>query len=208
MGEESIFQKIAGAVGSFAPGIAAVLAATGVGAPIAGAIGAIGILAKQFGLPDTATHDDVLMAVQTADPETKLKIIAAENSFQLAKRDQDIKELQTILSDKQDARKRQTDSEKATGKRDTNLYVLAYLYTLGFFFSIIGMVLLIGLGKFPENPPQAAVFLIGNLFGALTAGSGAVMQYFFGSSKGSADKTDILATFFNKLIQLMFLPMP
>lgn len=43
--EPSIFQKIAGYVSSYAPGLAAILAATGVGAPIAGAVGALGALA-------------------------------------------------------------------------------------------------------------------------------------------------------------------
>ena len=52
------------------------------------------------------------------------------------------------------------------------------------------MTILTFLGKVPAcTVPQFAVFLLGNLFGTLSAGVGAVMQYFFGSSKGSADKS-------------------
>jgi hypothetical protein len=42
-----------------------------------------------------------------------------------------------------------------------------------------------------EAATSPAVYM---LFGALSAGFGSVMQYFFGSSKGSADKTQLMAS--------------
>jgi len=37
--------------------------------------------------------------------------------------------------------------------------------------------------------PEANVGPVNQLFGAMATGCGLVLQYFFGSSKGSADKT-------------------
>ncbi len=189
MSEETTLQKIAGAIGTYAPGIAALLVSSGVGAPAAAAVAAIGALAKQFGLPDNASHDDVLAAIQTADPETKLKIIAAENAFQLTRRDQDIKELQAQLADVQSARQRQVEHEKATGKSDLNLYVLAWVIMGGFIGSIIGLIIMAAV--FPEvdlNNP-----LLNILFGSLSTDAGMVVGYFFGSSRSSEVKTGLLA---------------
>ncbi|MFH1984757.1 MAG: hypothetical protein ABIL58_23195 [Pseudomonadota bacterium] len=97
------------------------------------------------------------------------------------------------LADVGDARNRQVQVEKATGKRDMNLYILAYLFVGGYFLTIIIMVAGIAAGKVPSDIPQAAVMLLGSLFGTLGAAVGAVVQYFFGSSMSSAQKTEIIA---------------
>jgi hypothetical protein len=186
MPEQSIFQKIAGIVSSYAPGIATLLAATGVGAPIAAAVGAVGVLAKTLGMPETAKPEDILATIQSMpDSELKLKFVQAENDFQLKKRDQDIEELKTALSDVQDARSRQEEHEKATGKSDVNLYCIAWLIIIGFFV-LMGLLL-----KFTVPEDQNGVIFM--LFGALSAGFGQVLTYFFGSSKGSADKSLLLS---------------
>ena len=41
--------------------------------------------------------------------------------------------------------------------------------------------------------PEAAIGPINQLFGALAAGFGLVLGYFFGSSKSSTDKTKLMA---------------
>ncbi len=73
------------------------------------------------------------------------------------------------------------ESEKATGKRDMNLYVLAWM-VVGLFFALVGLLMFVVL-------PEANVGPVNQLFGAMATGFGMVLQYFFGSSKGSADKT-------------------
>jgi len=84
MAEESVFQKIAGYVSNYAPGIAALLAVSGVGAPIAGAVGALGALAKTFGLPQDSKPEDILTTIQgMPDSELKLKFVQAEQNFQI-----------------------------------------------------------------------------------------------------------------------------
>jgi hypothetical protein len=196
MGFSDVAKSIAGVVGTYAPGIATVLAATGVGAPAAAAVSAIGALAKAFGLPDTATHDDVLAAVQAADPEMKLKLISAENYFQLAKRDQDIQILKTNndllmsqLKDVQDARGRQTAHESKTGKSDTNLYVLAWVIMGGFFGTILGIIIM---KIFAPTINLAGDPLLSLLLGSLSTDAGMVVGYFFGSSLGSQKKDALI----------------
>ena len=84
-------------------------------------------------------------------------------------------------NDRADARSRQVQSEKATGKRDVNLYVLAWMVA-GLFFDLVGMLMWVVL-------PEANVGPVNQPFGAMAKGFGMVLQYFFVSSKGSADKT-------------------
>lgn len=64
-------------------------------------------------------------------------------------------------------------------------YILASIIVIGF-FSLLALLL------FQPLPPDTSgvIFM---LFGALSAAFGAVVQYFFGSSVGSADKTEILS---------------
>lgn len=64
------------------------------------------------------------------------------------------------------------------------LYVLASIIVIGFF------ALMIILMKY--TVPAGSRDVAYMLFGSLAAAFGAVVNYFFGSSKGSADKTEIL----------------
>lgn len=179
--EKSIFQKIGDAVADFAPGMAAVLTATGVGAPVGAAISAVGALSRAFGLGSASKPEDVLQAI-SADPEIRLKAMVADNDFKLKLRDQDIEEMKVQLADVQSARSRQVESEKATEKRDYNLYILAWTVIIGF-FALMGFLL-----KIPVPQDQSGVIFM--LFGSLSSAFGAVIGYFFGSSKSSADKNE------------------
>lgn len=187
-------RKIGDAVVDYAPGIAAALTTVtgGAAAPAGIALTALSALGKACGLGSDATPEEIHAAIQTADPETKLKLMQAENDFKLKIREQDLDELKARLNDVQSARQAEVAKTQATGKRDINLYVLAYLYIAGFFISMIAMVWMMIDGTFPEEIPQALVFLLGNLFGCLTSGVGAIIQYFFGTSASSAKKTDLL----------------
>jgi hypothetical protein len=185
MDEKTIFQRIGDAVVDFAPGIATVLAATGVGAPVAGAVGALGALGRAFGLGSTAKPEEVLTAI-SADPEIRLKAMVADNDFKAEMGRQDLEAMRAELADIQSARTRQVESEKAIGRRDTNLYLLAWCICAGFF----GLMAVLLFVKIPEDS-TGVIFM---LFGSLSAAFGGVVSYFFGSSKGSADKSQELAT--------------
>jgi len=52
----------------------------------------------------------------------------------------------------------------------------------GLFFILVGLLMFVVL-------PDATVGPVNQLFGAMATGVGMVLQYFFGSSKGIADKT-------------------
>jgi len=99
---------------------------------------------------------------------------------------QDLEAMKARLADVQSARTRQVESEKAIGRRDTNLYTLAWCIIVGFF----GLMAILLFVKIPDDS-TGVIFM---LFGSLSAAFGGVVSYFFGSSKGSADKSQELAT--------------
>mgnify|MGYP001120440708 CR=1 FL=1 len=87
------------------------------------------------------------------------------------------------IQDRTSARQREMAIVQATGKKDVNLYFLAWTVVVGFF-------VLTGLLMFVELKLNQAVLI---LFGALSSGVGTVLAYFFGSSKSSSDKTQLMA---------------
>lgn len=92
--------------------------------------------------------------------------------------------LELQLQDVQNARQREVKIVEATGEKDHFLYFLAMLVVTGFF----ALCALLMWRPLPEGSTQA-VYL---LFGGLVSGFGSVLQYFFGSSKSSREKTKLL----------------
>ena len=162
-------------VGSFfgAPGIA-------VGTAIKAITGA-------FGLKSDATPEEIINAV--SDPDAQIKLLVAKQNYELAIMGADLEKFKTEVDDRKSARQRQSDSEKATGKRDINLYVLAWVIMGGFMGTIMAMLIL----QYAFGKVLAADPLVTLLLGSLSTDAGMVVGYFFGSSSGSKDKTDILA---------------
>lgn len=85
------------------------------------------------------------------------------------------------IDDRKDARSRQIRHEEATGQTDYNLYVLAWLTVAGF-FGLISLLIFVPL-------PPGSNNIVYMLLGALSTNATSVYQYFFGTSKGSSDKT-------------------
>lgn len=187
----SVLKKIGDAIVDYAPTAAGVLTATGVGAPAGAVVGVVAALGRALGLGSEATPEQIHQTLQ-ANPELAAKTYLAELEYRDNEAQRRHVEVMQVLGDVQHARMTNTEQVKATGRRDTNLYVLAYLYITGFFGSTGVMIFAVCTNRFPKDIPEAAVFLLGNLFGALTAGSGSVVQYFFGSSRSSAEKTQLL----------------
>ena len=170
-------------VASFVKG-AAPLLGTVIGGPVGTlAGGAISLIASAFGVEDVENPTTIYEAIK-ADPDAiiKLKEIELNNKTELSKLA--LQSDQSYLADTQDARKAQTDREAATGKKDINLYVLAWTIVVGFFT----MTCILTFVDLPDDS-TGVVFL---LFGALVAGFTQVVNYFFGSSKSSSDKTKML----------------
>jgi uncharacterized membrane protein len=160
------------------------------GGPIAGQLTSLGLstLAKFLGISDpNPSPETVLQATQAAvaDPAQRLLLVQAENEFTLKMKGLEIDELKVGLADIQNARERQTSQEKVTGKIDLNLYVLAWVI-IGGFLGLTGALLYFSyLGK--SIVDQTGVLFM--LLGTLSTSFGMVVGYFFGSSKGSADKS-------------------
>jgi hypothetical protein len=186
MSDKNIFQKIGAAVADYAPALSGVLSAVpGVGTLPAVAVSALGSLCRSFGLGNDSTPEDILATV-TADPESRLKLYTAESNFKLESKRLDLEQYKAALLDVQGARVMKTEETKATGKRDVNLYLLAWLIVLGF-FALTGLLIFKAI---PEGSSQAVYMLFGGLVGY----AGAVIQFFFGSSKSSQDKTELMAS--------------
>ncbi|MCE5184633.1 MAG: hypothetical protein LLF76_00715 [Planctomycetaceae bacterium] len=128
-------------------------------------------------LGSQATPDAIASAI-ASDPQTALKAMIAEQDFQLKQRELDIKELQTTLADVQSARQRETSVKDSVNK------VLAYA-VVGGFLALVAATLL--------GAAKVESVLAGTLVGYLSAKCEQVLAYYFGSSRGSDKKTDLLA---------------
>lgn len=164
-------------IGNVAP-----IVGTAIGGPAGAAVGSL--VAGLLGVDNTP--DAVASAIK-ADPNIAVKLKELELRAQELhyeaidkERQAELDELKAYIGDIQSARSRQVEHEKAVGGSDINFYVLAWVIVLGFFVLMATLM-------FVDIPvKQTEVMFM--LFGTLSAGFGAVIQYFFGSSKGSADK--------------------
>ena len=188
MGDErSVFQKIGDAVTNYAPGLAGILALVpGVGTVPAAALAAVGALGRAVGLGSQAKPEDVLQAI-SADPEIRLKAMVAENDFKAEMGRQEIEKLKTELADTQNARSREVEITKATGQRDYQLMILAWL---GVFLPFVLVIAMIKWG-IPDMTPEEAL-MVGGFVGIIVGEYKTIFGYFFGSSRSSSDKTEIM----------------
>jgi len=159
------------------------------GGPAGGAIGSL--VSSAFGSDEDPAK---LLSIMESDPEalSKLKDLEFKHHERLeelsieAARVQ-LEESKAYLADTQSARQREAAVVQATGKKDVNLYVLAWV-VVGGFFILTGMLMLI-----PELDGRTNNAMVNILFGGLVSGFATVLGYFFGSSKGSTDKTQLLS---------------
>lgn len=116
-------------------------------------------------------------------PEDKQKIL--DNQLEIMKLDFEKLKLETetkletkkiFLGDKADARDREVEVVKATGKKDNTVTVLAGVIVFGFFAGLISLIF-VHLDK-----GSGTYELLYMCFGALIAKFGTVIDYFFGSS--------------------------
>jgi hypothetical protein len=129
--------------------------------------------------------DGISTAIATAlaDPQQRAALIQAEQEFQKQMTElgyQHAEELeQTASADRVNARQREMTL------RDKVPACLAATITLGF-FGVLGYMIRLGI---PKEGHDALLLMLGGLGTAWTG----VVTYYFGSSAGSAAKTDLLA---------------
>ena len=171
-------------IGTSAPVIGTLL-----GGPAGGAVG--GLISKVLGVDNTPeaielalmNNPDALVKIKELETSKELAILQAELENKridvgsvIENRKLDNEKDQMFLSDKQSARSRQVDSEKATGKVDVALYIIAGVIVVAFFVSILALI-------FITLDKQSGTYeLLLMLFGALTTKFGTVVDYFFGAS--------------------------
>lgn len=170
--DRSLKNRLTSAVAGVAPTIA-----TALGGPLAGA--AVATLRDKLFGEDASVGDRALEeALMAGDPETMLKVKEAEVSFRKAVLDAGLEARRIAAADRADARAR----EVATKDRTPAVLGTA---VIGGFFAVLGIML------WRDVPTQAETeFSI--LLGALATMSAAVVNYYFGSSADSAEKTRLM----------------
>lgn len=131
--------------------------------------------------------DSTPEAIETAlqDPEKVLQLKKYEMDHKVELEQIELEETRIHLADVQSARDREIETTKATGKRDINLYVLAWTIVIGF-FGLMGILIF-------KVIPTANSSMLNLVVGALLGSFTTVIGYFFGSSKSSSDKTELMA---------------
>lgn len=159
------------AVAKSAPKIAEAL-----GGPLAGA--AVAAIARAIFGNEDADENVLADAVAAASPEQLIALKRAENEFRIAIRQAAVEESRIDAGDRASARERQHKM------RDWTPSILGALIVAGFFVTLAAMV--------SRRLPDGADTEFSIMLGALATMTAAVVNYFFGSSAGSREKTMLL----------------
>ncbi|NWG92592.1 MAG: hypothetical protein HXY21_08810 [Parvularculaceae bacterium] len=170
--EKSGRGRLRKAIAKTAPKIAAEL-----GGPLAGA--AVAAIARAIFGKDGATEEELADAVANADAEQLIALRRAENEFRLALRNAALEERRIDTGDRASARDRQAKM------RDWTPSILGALIIAGFFITLAAML--------AKKLPAGAETEFSIMLGALATMTAAVVNYFFGSSAGSREKTMLLS---------------
>lgn len=148
--------------------------ATALGGPLAGAA-AMAIKRAVLG-KEEATEQEVAEALSVASPDVLLALREADNHFKLEMQRAGIDLEKIAAMDRESARKREM------ALKDKTPAILATLITIGF-FGILAYLMIHGFSDSPDSEP----LLI--MLGSLGTAWGGVVNYYFGSSVGSKQKT-------------------
>lgn len=153
---------------------------TALGGPLGGM--AVEAAANALGISEKTT-DAVKQALSGVTPEQMLALKQADQNFALQMQSlgfAQIKDLESIAAgDRSDARKMQISSPSPVPA------MLSVGVTLGYFGILIGMML----GVLKVSDSQALLLMLGSLSTAW----GAVMAFWFGTTRDSGRKTELLA---------------
>lgn len=153
---------------------------TALGGPLGGM--AVSAIADALGLSDK-TEASIKQALSGATPEQMLAIKNADQSFALQMQELGFKQIKDLEAIAADDRKDARDMQKTT--RSKIPAILSIIITLGYFGILAGMML--GVLKVADS--QALLIMLGSL----TTAWAAVMAFWFGTTNGSATKTELLA---------------
>ena len=163
--------RIKRAIAGAAPKLAHAL-----GGPLAGA--AVDALSKAIFGTEDVSEADLETALASATPDQLLSIKRAEHEFQIALRQAAVEEERIHAGDRDSARRRQQMMDDWTPS------ILGALIIAGF-FCVLGAML-------ARAIPAGAETEFSIMLGALATMTAAVVNYFFGSSAGSKEKTRLM----------------
>ncbi len=143
-----------------------------------------GLIAKALGVDNEP--EAIMQGLANASPAQIKAIKDSENRHEerLLEIAKDVDKM--FLKDRQDARAREIAVMEATGEKDYNLYILAWVNVIGFFTALIVVIIV----DLPTG--DVAKTVIATLVGALIATYKDVIGFFFGSSRSSQEKTKLL----------------
>jgi uncharacterized membrane protein len=155
------------------------LLGTAIGGPLGGV--AASFIADKLGIPEK-TIDAVTTALASGDltPEQISSLKAAELEFQRFCKQNEVDIQALHNANTKDARGMQIATQSSVPG------ILAVIIVVGFFGVLIGMMF----GWLKVSDQQALLILLG----ALAAGFGSVLNYYYGSSKASDDRSFIRIT--------------
>lgn len=147
------------------------------GGPLAGS--AVEAVSRAvFGDSATRDEDEMAAAIERANPAAIAALRNADLEFRLALEATRLEALRVDAGDRADARARQAEMDDATPS------YLGALIIAGFFVVLAAMV--------ARRLPTGAETEFAIMLGALATMTAAVVNYFFGSSAGSREKTRLL----------------
>ena len=159
-------------------------AAPYLGSALGGPLGSVALstVADALGLSEK-TEGAIKQALSGVTPEQVLAIKNAENAFAFKMREMgfaNAKDMESIaVGDRDSARKREMTVLDKTPRN------LAYGVSAGFFSILIAMLFF--------EVPASSRDILNVMLGTLGAGFSGVLGFYFGSSAGSAKKTELLS---------------
>ena len=156
---------------------------TALGGPLGGIAGLA--LSKALGMPDDAAKDEnsLSAAIQGANPDQLLALKKADQDFAVQMQKlgfENIEALEAIAAgDRANAREREIKTQDWTPK------ILGLAITLGFFGLLYFLL--------RHEPPTGSRDILNIMLGSLGSAWIGVVTYYFGSSAGSARKTELMS---------------
>lgn len=169
--------------------------ATALGGPFAG-LGVRALSEALLGTPD-GSQDDVAAALATASPEQILAVKQADQEFALRMKELDVDLDKAYIADTSDAR-----HVFAENKGVFNLGIVILLTFAGVMIAVLfGSYQIMTGGITIKDVAIVATVagLVGTVVGYVAANAQQVVSYFFGSSRGSADKTAAMSATITRL---------
>jgi hypothetical protein len=167
----SLLDQFGPLLGQVAPTIA-----TALGGPLAGI--AVKTLSNVLLGHENGSEDDVKAAMSSASPDQLVALKKIDADFKAHMKELDIDLERIAAGDRDSARQMQRETKDWTPK------ILAYFITFGFFGALIWLMVF----GIPQTGTEVLLMMLGSLSTSWTG----VVQFYYGSSAGSKQKTDAL----------------